>query len=218
MTTDGYFGLLGIPDGFGNFNSIQFQIEQLLRQLRTSIPVKVVAVHGGGDAAAPTVDVQPLVNQVDGVGNRTPHGVIYGIPCTRNQGGGNAIINDPAVDDVGLLTVSDRDISALKAAAGKASNPGSRRRHNLSDGVYVGAMLNPAGPSQAVQFTATGVKIFDANGNVIEMKNGGIYVTGTIYATGDIVAGYGGADQVGLQTHTHTDAQGGTVSSPNAGS
>ena len=198
----GYTGQMGVTDAQGGFNAAQFQIDQTLRQLRTSIPVKVVAVSGGGMASFPTVDVQPLINQVDGLGNQTPHGVIFGIPAIRSHGAHGTIINDPAVGDVGHMIVSDRDISSLKASGGAQSHPGSKRYHSLSDGVYHGAMVAGT-PTQAVQFTATGVKIFDANGNVIEMAAGAITITGNLRVTGTITAGYGGADAVGVQTHTH---------------
>lgn len=64
------------------------------------------------------------------------------------------------------------------------------------------------------------------NGNIelsgtIEGTGGGTYA-GNIQTSGDVIAGYGGADQVGLQTHTHdyTKPATGTTTptgSPNAG-
>lgn len=47
--------------------------------------------------------------------------------------------------------------------------------------------------------------------------NGNVTITGALTATGAITAGYGGADQVGLQTHTHPTAATGSPSSPTAG-
>lgn len=43
-------------------------------------------------------------------------------------------------------------------------------------------------------------------------------VNGDTHGTGAIIAGFGGGDQVGVQTHTHPDPQGGNTSAPNAGS
>ena len=212
MSSDpGNFGFRGPVDGADEFNAHTFMIRQELGRVRTGIPVKIVAVHGGGVGAAPTVDVQPMVNQIDGQGNATPHGIIYGIPATRNQGGDGAIINDPVVGDIGHMVVSDRDISSVKANAGAQSNPGSFRRHDLSDGVYHGAMLNAAAPAQYVWFQpGVGLTISDSKGNVIQMIGGKVQITttelhviGKITATGSITAGAGGADSVGLQTHVH---------------
>jgi len=57
----------------------------------------------------PIVSVQPLVNQVDGQGNPTQHGIINGVPVFRLQGGANAIIADPVAGDIGLLATASRD-------------------------------------------------------------------------------------------------------------
>ena len=38
----------------------------------------------------------------------------------------------------------------------------------MSDGIYQGAIANPANQDQAVQFTETGIKLFDKNGQVIK--------------------------------------------------
>lgn len=176
MTDQSYFGQQGTFDDLSDFNVREFHIRQLVAQVRTAIPVKVVAVHGGGVAAPPTVDVQPLINQIDGDGNQTPHGIINNIPVARNQGGGNAIIIDPQVNDVGHMVIGDRDASALKANAGARSNPGSFRMHDLADGVYHGAILNPANPDQYIQFTTTGIKQLDRNGNTIETDTTGIKI------------------------------------------
>ncbi len=81
-------------------------------------------MHGGGVGAPPTVDVQPLTNQTDGQGNQTPHGIIYNIPATRTQGGGNAVINDPVVGDVGFMSVADRISLRSKAMPGGAIKSG----------------------------------------------------------------------------------------------
>lgn len=210
--TDGFFGQQGIPDAMSEHNSHTFLIRQEQGQVRTATPVKIIAVHGGGVGPAPTVDVMPLINQIDGQGNKTNHGTIFGIPVSRNQGGDSTIINDPVVGDVGHMMISDRDISALKQNQGAQSNPGSFRMHDLADGVYHGAMLNPANPKQYVQFTTTGVKIADRNGNIIEMKNGSIAITGNLTVTGTITAGFGTGDSVTVQKHTHA---GGPV--PDAG-
>lgn len=214
--SQGFYGQQGLTDAGSDFNRHSFAIKQELGNVRTGMPVKVIAVHGGGIGAAPTVDVQPLINQIDGQGNSTPHGTIFGIPVSRSQGGGNAIINDPVAGDVGWMAVSDRDISSLKANAGAQSNPGSFRRFSPSDGVYHGAILNPANPTQYVAFTATGIVIFDKNGNTITMGPSGINmngvvidnagnlsVPGNITVQGGVTGGAGGPDSVTLQHHTH---------------
>jgi hypothetical protein len=219
MSDQGFFGQQTTSDDTSEINRLRFLIRQELALHRSNIPVKIVAVHGGGVGAPPTVDVMPLINQTDGQGNQTPHGVIYGIATSRNQGGTNGIINDPKVGDIGHMSIMDRDISALKANAGAQSNPGSFRRGNMSDGIYHGAIVNPANQDQAVQFTEGGVKIFDKNGQVIEFAAGAITVTAAeLRVTGDIIAGYGGTN-ISVLNHVHTGVQpgGGTSGPPEPG-
>lgn len=215
MADQSYFGQQGLTDGNSAYNHDEFQGRQQGKDMRTGIPVKIIAVHGGGVGPAPTVDVQPLVTQQDGQGNQTPHGIIYGIPTTRNQGGGNAIINDPKVGDIGYAHVADRDISALKANAGKQSQPGSFRTHSLSDMVYQGAFLNPANPTQYIQWTDNGFKVMTSGGCAFEMVGTTMTITGDLHVSGDVVAGAGGGDSVSLQNHLTTlVVPGGGISGP----
>ena len=175
-------------------------------------------VHGGGVGKPPTVDVQVMIKQMDGVGNASSHSMVYGIPVTRNQGGANVVINDPIVGDTGHLVVSDRDISSFKDNDGGESNPGSVRRHDLADGVYHAAVSMPITPKQFVHFKdGVGINIYDCNGNKIEMTSAGVTINGTLIdLTGAIK---GKADiQTGtnttLDTHLHTEAGGAGDSGP----
>lgn len=127
-----------------------FAFRAAMAQVRTTIPVQVTAVHGGGLAPVGRVDVQPLIQQMDSAGNVMALPVLYGLPYLRWQGGASAVILDPAVGDIGLVCFADRDVSAV-IASGKQSAPGSNRRFSLADGFYMGATLN-AEPTQYLQF------------------------------------------------------------------
>lgn len=204
MSDKSKFGQKGVPSAQGNFNSNDFHIQQALGEVRTNIPVKVIKVYGGGVGKPPTVDVQVMANQVDGVGTKTDHGVIYNIPVSRNQGGLNAVINDPVVGDIGFMAIADRDISAIKANDGGQSNPGSKRRFNLADGVFQRGMLNPANPDQFIFFREDGITIKDKNGNAFEMNTGGIIeITGTLHVTGDVISGFGN-ENISALHHVHS--------------
>lgn len=209
-------------DGASSFNEktrIQFLIEAFLASVRTATLVKLVAVsNSGGVQPVGTVDVQPLVNQTDGAGNITALPVIYGMPYLRLQGGTNAVILDPQVGDIGIAVFGDRDLSAVISTKAQAV-PGSRRRHSLADGLYVGGVLNGT-PQQYVQFTSTGITVFSPQTVTIQAPNvkvqGNLEVTGTtqldqavtanstITASGEVKSG-----SIGLQSHHHT-AQGAT--------
>lgn len=202
-------------DSNSPFTVRDFHIRQLMATLDTMKLVKVTAVTGtGAGSRAGTVDVQLLVNSIDGAGNATKQGIVYGIPWMRIQGGRNALVCDPQVGDIGYVICSDRDISSVKAAVtgGKnpITNPGSNRKYSISDGVYVGSILG-AIPERYIAITDTGIKIADNHGNVVEMSSSGIKLTATtvtvegdLNVTGDVKALSGGGTFVTLVHHQHT--------------
>lgn len=125
----------------------------LIKDIRTAIPVEVMAVHPG-EGSPPgigTVDVQPLVQTVDGSGKLWSLGVTYGASFSRNQAGRNALVMDPAKGDIGLAVVCDRDISSVLASKGIAG-PGSARTHDLSDLVYQYSIISAAAMEQYIWF------------------------------------------------------------------
>jgi hypothetical protein len=186
-------------DSNSDFSVISFIVRQMISQLDTMKLVKIVKVTGGAGAlgAAGTVDVQLLVNQLDGSGNATPNGTVYGIPWFRLGGGKNAVICDPLVGDIGFVVCSDRDISGVKSKKGQA-NPGSYRKYNVSDGVYVGGILSDT-PEQWVRFTADTIEVGDKTGNVVKLSSAGIELTphgvlpvkvnGNLIVTGNLLLG-----------------------------
>jgi hypothetical protein len=162
-----------------------FICRQMLAELEKMKLVQVVAVHGGGNsvAAAGTVDVQLLVNQVDGGSNAIDQGVVYSIPWYRLQGGHSAVIIDPVVGDIGYVLCEDRDISGVrKAASGSStkvrSNPGSWRRNNISDGIYVGSVLMKDVPTQYLWLKPNGgFTLQDSQGNKIDCDSSSLAIT-----------------------------------------
>ena len=163
MSTPKY-GLQGkaIPTDFsGEYNAQLFVIRQVLSKVNVAAIVKILAVYGGAVGPVGYVDVQPLVNQTDGYGNAIPMGIIRHLPYMRAQGGTNAIIIDPQVGDVGICIFADKDSSSV-VATGKQANPGSRRRFTVTDGIYLGGMLNGT-PVQYIQFLANAISIVSPN-------------------------------------------------------
>ena len=163
------------------YQALAFLWNSLMARVRTVHPVEVVAVHGGGLGPIGTVDVKPLVSQVNGIGEGQPHGTIYGRPYNRWQGGSSAVILDPDVGDIGQLQCCDRDISNVIATL-SAALPGSLRRFNFADGIYVTACLSNLTPSQYVQFVPNG-------GGINVVSPGTVKVNGaTINSAGDLTA------------------------------
>lgn len=197
---------------------MRFVIESLMSRLSTCTLVRVVACsNAGGVSAVGTVDVQPLVNQIAGNGSAMPHGQLYKLPYVRAQGGTSAVILDPKPGDLGLACFASRDISAIKSPTGAAQartegnrglNPGSKRQFNMSDGLYVGGLLN-AVPLQYVRFYEGGVDVVSPDkirlqaptielaGDVVQ-TDGDITATGSITADGDVVG-----EGISLHDHVH---------------
>ena len=206
-TDGGVWGQAGRHDADSYFNALSFLINQIIAGNAFSGLVQVKSVAGGGTGKPPMVSVQPMVNQVDGLGNQVPHGTIYNIPCFRLQGGNGAVILDPVVGDIGMAVICDRDISAVKNT-GAVSPPGSRRTNSWADGCYFGGFLNAA-PTTFIQIVG---------GNIIITAPGTVTLNGNLHVTGAVIAGFGGADQIGLQTHSHdAPPDGGATSAPIAG-
>lgn len=209
-------------DSNSEFTVIDFMITQRLALLDTIKPCQVAAVHPGTGSppAAGTVDVQLLLSLLDGDGNATQQGIVYGVPYVRLHGGKWQVVLDPAVGDIGFLACSDRDISALKSAitsgASPLVNPGSFRKLSVSDGIYVGGFGNKV-PAGSVWLKTDGTfQINDKLGNVLQSGSagltftppagGGLLVNGYVHATGEVVRGLGGGDSVTLGSHTHEQA------------
>jgi hypothetical protein len=214
-------GQLKASDTWGQYNNYAFVVRQLMAKMQTATLVKIVScTNSGGLSPFGFVDVQPLVNQIDGSSppNSTPHTTIYGLPYQRMQGGSNAIIMDPEPGDIGLAVFASRDISVVKNTQGQAK-PGSLRAFDFADGMYVGGMLNAA-PLQYVQFAPTGITIvsptaitlqapvINVEGN-LSITGGDATMSGTLITTGDITS-----NGISLQNHLHTSEAAGTPTSP----
>ena len=151
------------------YNRLSFVINQIMGRIATSTLVKVIAVsNSGGVSAVGTVDVQPMINQVDGELKGTPHGIIYGVPYVRLQGGAAAVILDPVVGDIGWCGFCSTDISVVKSTKAQAT-PGSRRRYDWADGLYLGGVLGAA-PTTYLQFNSDGVTILAASGTKVTVQ------------------------------------------------
>lgn len=210
------------PATWGRFNEVSFVIQQFLARVQTATLVKIISCTNDGDVSPfGFVDVQPLVNQIDGSTppNAIPHVTVYGLPYMRMQGGSNAVIMDPQAGDIGIAVFANRDISKVKSTQAQA-NPGSYRSFDFADGMYLGGVLNGA-PLQYVQFDATGITIvsptkitlqapvIDVNG-ALSMTGGDATIAGKLTATGDIIS-----NGISAQTHVHTsEAPGSPTSEP----
>lgn len=164
------------------YNAITFAIDQAISKISTLKLVKVQAV----DTDAKTVQVIPLVQQIDGNNQLTSQGTIYGVPYMQWRFGTNAVLADPAVDDVGVMVCADRDISAVKETH-EEGPPGSLRQYDQADGIYLGGIFGED-PEQYVKFTDTGMELHDKNSNSLVSSSTGWLFTGKVTFAGAVVA------------------------------
>ena len=199
-------------DNASEVNRLNYIIKTALSGLRTAMPVQVMSVtNSGGISPIGYVGVMPLVSSLDGDGQVVDHATIYNVPYMRIQGGSNGIILDPAVGDIGLAIVCDRDITAVKSAK-KVSPPGSLRKNDMSDMVYLMTIIGAA-PTQYIQFNSSGITINSSTAVTITAPN--INSTGTWNHTGGLTA-TGDIKGQGTSLHTHTHS-GVTTGSGNTG-
>jgi len=212
----GVTGYQDVSDTASDLNAQAFLVDQIISRLATTTLVKVLAVsNSGGVEAVGTVDVQPMVHQVDGAGNPTPHGTITNVPYFRLQGGADAVILDPKVGDIGLCVFCSRDISQVKKTKAPAA-PASRRRYRWSDGLYVGGVLNGV-PERYVRYSDDGIEI-KTDKLVINADNVTLDADGNLGVKGEVTARVG-ASSVTLSGHRQTGVASGVATSgpPQAG-
>lgn len=230
-----YLGTQDQGTDASEYNARTYHIQQEINKVNTATLVKIVRapydkdgkdIDPGSVVPVGYVDVQPLVNQLDGRGQATPHGTVYRLSYHRFQGGLNAIIADPAKDDIGKMVVADRDTSSVRAT-NDVANPGSRRKFDKADGTFFGSTQQKVKPEQYVAFTKdgmilrdksnnkvtldpTGIHMADKFGNTFTMKADGVFINGAkITIEGDVVTAHG----TSLDHHVNTRVQSGSGNS-----
>ncbi|AOR76345.1 Gp138 family membrane-puncturing spike protein [Novosphingobium resinovorum] len=203
--TENYTGFGGIAQTQDDYSVADFIARQIMNGMATSAIVEVKAVHTNGEDV--TVDVQPMVHQIDGAGTGIPHGIIHGLPVFSLRGGPCVIRINPRVGDIGQVKFCSSDISTVKKTKAPA-NPSTRRRFDWSDGIYYGAIL----PKQA----ATTIIEVDGDGNVLIISpavkmavTDKVDITGIVDASGEYQVG--GTKVVGEQQSAITDPTGGST-------
>jgi hypothetical protein len=203
-------GFERLGDAASDTNGMVFLFRSLMAGTWTSCLVQIISVTNV-DTLDPVgfVDVQPMVHQIDGVGQITEHGVIHNLPYFRLQGGKNAVIIDPKVGDIGVAIFAMRDISSIKTSKAVGA-PGSFRRNDPADGLYIGGFLNGI-PQQYVLFSdVDGITVLSPTRITLQAPDiqfvGPTHTTGAV--TGDDTATYNGEVTANgghtVSQHTHT--------------
>ena len=167
-----------IYTGASSYNTFTYLTRNIVNDVATAIPVKVVGVQAGTGSVG-YVDVLPLVTFISGANKAVQPVNLYHLPYCRIQGGNAAIIVDPVIGDKGLAVFAQADCSTVNADTTEPQQPGSKRTHSQSDGFYVGGFLNHA-PSCFIELT---------QGNTIAITaSSGVTINGNVTVNGDVKA------------------------------
>lgn len=138
-------------------------IDARLKDVHVALPAKVVAVLD-----TQRVHVQPLLQRQYKNGDVVDIPVIQDVPVIVPRGTDYWIKLPVAVDDTGLILFSERSIDKWLVQGGKL-NPGSPRKFDLSDGIFVPG-LYPF--SQQIEDVTSDLVIHNADAEIRLQKLG----------------------------------------------
>jgi hypothetical protein len=195
------------PATSNNFiNTLLFMMKQTISPMNVATLAEVVAVDvASRTGPVGTVDIRVLVQEVDGAGKPQASDIIYEVPFFRLQGGANAVIVDPVVGDIGFVVFADKDLSAVQAS-GAANPPGSKRRFNMADALYIGGWCKNVEPTSYIIVDGESIDIVSptaVNATAPTFTiNGALHVTGPI-TTDDAITADGEVTGNGIVLSTH---------------
>lgn len=141
--------LPSFEDQFDEGRQQEFIIGRMLGRVHTTQLVRVLAVRPTAGKVG-FVDVLPMVQETDTARKVIAQSPIYNVPFFRYQGGPSAVVLDPAVNDIGLVNIAERDITSVKKTT-QQGPAATDRQHDIADALYIGGVLNPE-PTQYVRF------------------------------------------------------------------
>lgn len=173
-------------DNASDADSLHSNFERLLRGKAFIEIVRVEAIDGD------TVDIMPLVTQMDLSGAPIENSVIYGASIFRLKRGASAVIMNPVPGDIGLALFMDKDSDNARSSQ-EVGAPNTTRTHSKTDAVYLGGVLNSP-PVQYVEFASDGIFITSPLSVVIDSPithiTENVTIGGNLQVAGDITDNY----------------------------
>lgn len=143
------------------YDKVISQFNSLITNINTAIPCKVVAIEKQeqrGVNIVGFVDIQLMIEQTNGQKKGNETAIICNVPYIRIQGGTNAVIIDPEINDLGVAIFASRDITNFKEAR-RQTPPATWRKFSISDAIYIGGIRNQK-PVQYIHFRNDGIEIY----------------------------------------------------------
>ena len=143
------------------YDKVISQFNSLITNVNTAIPCKVVAIEKQeqrGVNIVGFVDIQLMIEQTNGQKKGNETAIICNVPYVRIEGGTNAVIIDPEINDLGVAIFASRDITNFKEAR-RQTPPATWRKFSISDAIYIGGIRNQK-PVQYIHFRNDGIEIY----------------------------------------------------------
>ena len=143
------------------YDKVISQFNSLITNVNTAIPCKVVAIEKQeqrGVNIVGFVDIQLMIEQTNGQKKGNETAIICNVPYIRIQGGTNAVIIDPEINDLGVAIFASRDITNFKEAR-RQTPPATWRKFSISDAIYIGGIRNQK-PVQYIHFRNDRIEIY----------------------------------------------------------
>lgn len=143
------------------YDKVISQFNSLITNVNTAIPCKVVAIEKPeqrGVNIVGFVDIQLMIEQTNGQKKGNETAIVCNVPYVRIQGGTNAVIIDPEINDLGVAIFASRDITNFKEAR-RQTPPATWRKFSISDAIYIGGIRNQK-PVQYIHFRNDGIEIY----------------------------------------------------------
>ncbi len=227
---------------FTELQSLQFIIEQMIRNINTVLPCKITKA----DNTKFIYSVLPLINYLGSNNKPITPPIIYNVVASHVFGANAGIITEFAVDDIVLVAFCQRDITIFKNTKGQQSNPPTSRIYDLADGIilfaikfnqindnYIKILQNEINIKKGnTEITLNGTTAVVKNGiNTITINNDNIVIntsTVTINASESVtvttpdfiingnleVTGALATPPIAYASHTHTSGAVGDPTSP----
>ena len=143
------------------YDKVISQFNSLITNVNTAMPCKVVAIEKQeqrGVNIVGFVDIQLMIEQTNGQKKGNETAIVCNVPYVRIQGGTNAVIIDPEINDLGVAIFASRDITNFKEAR-RQTPPATWRKFSISDAIYIGGVRNQK-PVKYIHFRNDGIEIY----------------------------------------------------------
>lgn len=192
-------------------------LESWQRSMWTALPGIIRSATDADGCVTVSPAIKARLRSKAGVESDVALPLLIHVPVLFLGGGGFSISMPVAVGDECLVVFSSRCIDSWWQSGGVQSQI-ELRMHDLSDGFCIPGFRSKPRALPSINGAAAELRSDDGT-TYLRLEAGKVTLKGDLHVTGAVIAGYGGGDQVGLQTHRHTqpnDSHGDTEVPTNA--